>query len=372
MFITGWKPIIKNWKIPGLHWPAVYAILVPRMPGIGGKEMCPFMTLDREAKTPLSRQIVKGVVEGIENGLLLPGDKLPTERELAEELDVARGTVKNAYKKLERMRLVKTRQGSGSFIIRDEELTERIQRENASGMVAQMVAALKGYGMQAEEIRQLVDLALCQDANKRLNLAIIHDSPEILLDCKKQLGYLPGVSLSIFIEASVTEDQSPETLLSGFDVIVVPSSHYKNVIKMLPNLQERVIEAAISPANDTIIQLTALPRDARIGIICRTNSFLKTVRGILESFDFHSDRILSFFEMDYTVQTYFPGGIDALISYGDAHIFADPDFAFRNEEFMVKGGCLIAFHHQIERGTLIYIEDRVRQLLGRATVPGRR
>lgn len=208
-----------------------------------------------------------------------------------------------------------------------------------------------------------MDLCLSRQSGQTLQVAILYDNPEMLLDFKKQLSWLPGVALSIFILESITENENPEGLLSSFDLIITPSKHLEAISGLLPNLSGRVMEAAISPCHETLIQITSLPRDSRIGIICRTNVFLAAVKDILLSFGFWEDRIQSFFEMDYTTKTYFPGGIDVLISFADAHIFTNPEFEFRNEEFLAKGGRIIAFHHQIEKGTLIIIQNRVGELL---------
>lgn len=56
--------------------------------------------LDRSAKAPLAEQIRKGISTAIEKGILLPGARLPSWRDLAAQLGVARGTVRTAYERL--------------------------------------------------------------------------------------------------------------------------------------------------------------------------------------------------------------------------------------------------------------------------------
>lgn len=50
-------------------------------------------------------------------GSFAPGDKLPPERKLAEELGVNRASLREAIKSLEQMGLVKTRQGDGTRVL---------------------------------------------------------------------------------------------------------------------------------------------------------------------------------------------------------------------------------------------------------------
>jgi GntR family transcriptional regulator, transcriptional repressor for pyruvate dehydrogenase complex len=47
---------------------------------------------------------------------LHPGDKLPSERELAESLRVSRGSIRDAIRSLELMGLVEARQGTGTIV----------------------------------------------------------------------------------------------------------------------------------------------------------------------------------------------------------------------------------------------------------------
>jgi GntR family transcriptional repressor for pyruvate dehydrogenase complex len=45
-----------------------------------------------------------------------PGDRLPPERQLAQQLGVGRSTVREAFKKLEQLRLVEIRHGGGATV----------------------------------------------------------------------------------------------------------------------------------------------------------------------------------------------------------------------------------------------------------------
>jgi GntR family transcriptional repressor for pyruvate dehydrogenase complex len=52
----------------------------------------------------------------ITSGRLLPGDKLPPERELANSMEVSRSSVREAIMKLECLGFVEQRQGDGTFV----------------------------------------------------------------------------------------------------------------------------------------------------------------------------------------------------------------------------------------------------------------
>src|ERR1700755_3381722 len=60
----------------------------------------PPIQLDRARRIPLSVQIYSAIREGIENGRLASGARLPSWQDLAVQLGVSRGTVRVAYERL--------------------------------------------------------------------------------------------------------------------------------------------------------------------------------------------------------------------------------------------------------------------------------
>ena len=65
----------------------------------------------------LSDEVYKQIVSLISSGKLNPGDKIPSERELAADLRISRQSIREALNRAEVMGLVEVRQGEGSFIL---------------------------------------------------------------------------------------------------------------------------------------------------------------------------------------------------------------------------------------------------------------
>lgn len=72
--------------------------------------------VDPRASTPVYLQLVEGVREQVARGLLEPGDRLPSVRELAAEMELNHNTVAKAYLELERDRVIEVVRGRGTFI----------------------------------------------------------------------------------------------------------------------------------------------------------------------------------------------------------------------------------------------------------------
>jgi len=81
-------------------------------------ELGDWLRVDVKAGKPLFDQLRTQVIDGVREGALPPGTRLPTVRELAGQLGVAANTVARAYRELETAAIVETRGRFGTFIAR--------------------------------------------------------------------------------------------------------------------------------------------------------------------------------------------------------------------------------------------------------------
>jgi len=73
-------------------------------------------SISRTMPTPLHAQLYDAVLELIESGGFLPGERLPTELELADRFSVNRLTIRRALTELARTGHIVARQGAGTFV----------------------------------------------------------------------------------------------------------------------------------------------------------------------------------------------------------------------------------------------------------------
>lgn len=81
-------------------------------------ELGEWLRVDVKGRKPLFDQLRTQVIDGVREGALPPGTRLPTVRELAGQLGVAVNTVARAYRELESAAIVETRGRFGTFIAR--------------------------------------------------------------------------------------------------------------------------------------------------------------------------------------------------------------------------------------------------------------
>ena len=72
--------------------------------------------LDLKSSIPFHRQIVDQIRSGIASDQLMPGEQLPTVRELAVHLQINPNTVRKAYSELKNLGVLDTQQGTGTFV----------------------------------------------------------------------------------------------------------------------------------------------------------------------------------------------------------------------------------------------------------------
>lgn len=109
--------------------------------------------LDVKSGVPFHRQIVDQIKYGIASGRLLPGEQLPTVRELAVHLQVNPNTVRKGYSELEILGILDTQQGTGTFVGRREvDIGESEKERMLEQICSELVARGNQYGFTLEEI----------------------------------------------------------------------------------------------------------------------------------------------------------------------------------------------------------------------------
>jgi len=111
--------------------------------------------LDESSGVPAYLQLVQQVTYALRLGLLQVGDQLPSVREVVAALVINPNTVLKAYRELERMGLVASRQGRGTFVARTpggappgelpalrQDLLRWLERAGEAGLDADGVLAL--------------------------------------------------------------------------------------------------------------------------------------------------------------------------------------------------------------------------------------
>lgn len=116
------------------------------------------LQLDFHSGLPIYTQIVNQIQSQLVNGILKPGDQLPTVRALASEIRVNFNTVARAYRILDEARIISTQQGRGTYIteIPPPEVTEKLRKESLSELTQRFIGEAYRLGFSEREVSQMV------------------------------------------------------------------------------------------------------------------------------------------------------------------------------------------------------------------------
>jgi GntR family transcriptional regulator len=116
------------------------------------------LNLDFHSGLPIYTQIVNQIQSQLVNGILKPGDQLPTVRALASELRVNFNTVARAYRMLDEERIISTQQGRGTYIteIPPPEITEKLRQESLAELTQRFINEAFRLGFSEREVSQML------------------------------------------------------------------------------------------------------------------------------------------------------------------------------------------------------------------------
>ena len=111
--------------------------------------------LDYRDARPIYLQIVEGYRAQILSGVLQPGEKLPSVRELAMELSINPNTIQRAYRQLEALGWIATVPGKGCFVCGLRSYTESEKQELLTAFDKAAAALLKSGASREELVARL-------------------------------------------------------------------------------------------------------------------------------------------------------------------------------------------------------------------------
>ena len=121
----------------------------------------PQIKLSDATGVPYYRQIVDQITQLIRSGRLQPEEQLPSVRDLAGRLLVSLITTRRAYSDLENAGLIVRRQGHGTFVAKEIEMTTHEQAiEEMREKLAEVVGHGRRMGLGAVEMRKIFDEAI--------------------------------------------------------------------------------------------------------------------------------------------------------------------------------------------------------------------
>lgn len=323
--------------------------------------------VDKQSGVPAYRQVSLQIHDLIDQNVLLAGAKLPPERELAVSLKVARGTIKRAYEMLVNENVLTAIQGSGTFVAERSTPVATGRKTAATIAIEKLILQLEQLKFSHGEIVALVELKLREreEQLQNLHVAAIDCNPETLAIFDRQLAHLCQVRLAKVLLSDLFETPAPEERMKHFDLILTTSTHYGELLELLPTLKNRLVQVAVSPCEKTIIELAGLSKMQRMGVMCKSQNFRRIVQNRLKNFDLIRDEIPWLQIKNRRELPDFLANLDVIFVPPDYQIQRLRETVYAVQAFTERGGKVIVFDYQMERGSLLRVEERVQRVLNR-------
>jgi DNA-binding transcriptional regulator YhcF (GntR family) len=114
------------------------------------------ITVESGSPVPPYEQVRSQLAAQIADGQLVPGTRLPTVRQLADDLGLAVNTVARAYRELETAGMVETRGRGGTLVTTGGDQA----RERLLTAAQRYAAVVRDVGLGADEALRIVGTAL--------------------------------------------------------------------------------------------------------------------------------------------------------------------------------------------------------------------
>jgi DNA-binding transcriptional regulator YhcF (GntR family) len=240
------------------------------------------LSVDRDLPVPLGVQL-RGLIEyGIACGELLPGARLPSVRELADELGVAPMTVSQVYRELKDGGLIEARAGLGTFVSDNgtpavglDPRLAALQRR-LDGVIEDALALALGPGELATMItarfsrrrkahgatRRIVMVGLFAEATRDYARAIAER--------------LDGLASVVPTTVDALDRAGGRALCDGADLVVTFANQRRAVAARLPATDVTTI--SFIPAEETRRALAGIDPLAQLGVISLVPEFLSIMK----------------------------------------------------------------------------------------------
>ncbi|MCG7377684.1 GntR family transcriptional regulator [Paenibacillus sp. ACRSA] len=129
------------------------------------------MSMEFDNNLPIYIQIMQYIKKQIVTGTLQAGDKIPSVRELAAELQINPNTVQRTFQELEREEVVETRRGLGRYVTSEESKIMTIKKEMAGELLERFLTGMQELGIEEQDIVSIVADAVAEGQSQQNNPA---------------------------------------------------------------------------------------------------------------------------------------------------------------------------------------------------------
>lgn len=200
---------------------------------------------------PKYRAIAAALAEAISEGTLAPGDKLPTQRDLAWQLGVTVGTVSRAYAEIERRGLLSGEIGRGTYVRKGSALSDLPMRPRAPEELIDLTLNFPAPGSE----REMLKAALAAISSDPRSGELMDYQPDAGLPAHRAAGaaWIARRGWQVEPDNVIVSAGAQHGILSSLAALTRPGDRI---------LTERLTYQGVKPASSMLgLRLEGLPMD---------------------------------------------------------------------------------------------------------------
>lgn len=238
---------------------------------------------------PIYLQVKAYILDKIKTGYYQKGDKLPTERSLAEELGISRNTVSVAYKELLLEGVLEARQGRGTFVRGQAgDITaagadvagSRIER--ALKIIDAAMVQVVELGFTVEQFANITAIRAKERelSTRQLRVAVVDCTLEYVEQFIAQLSQTAHAQFEPVVLSDLLAGVVKVEFLAACDLVITTVEHQAVVAGVLGNTAKLLAVASV-PNLEAVIKLARLQPGTEVAVVAKTQEFVDALDRLL-------------------------------------------------------------------------------------------
>ncbi len=328
--------------------------------------MSSLYNIDASRDIPIYRQLVDVIRTNIKSGKIAPGTQLPTVRELADELGIARGTIKRSYDELEHLGIIEKIRGRGTFVCYKPTDSDS-RKERAMASIDAMFDELDKMDFSMAEINIFLNLKLRERASSQqlIKAGIIECNPEILSQLSEQLHAIAGIDIYTYLLDDIKA--YPYKISEDMDVIITTAAHAEELAALISQ-REKIAKIALQLTPSCAASIIKLEAGSKAGILCSSSRFGQMIYDVLRTYaeEVETEEPV-LLEKGFNCANYLKGKDVVLLPEGFRK-FCSNDTIEALRIFESSGHRLIMCGYRIDEGSFMYLEDKIERMRDRKKI----
>ncbi|WP_371380836.1 GntR family transcriptional regulator [Sporomusa aerivorans] len=307
---------------------------------------------------PIYLQVKAYILDKIKTGCYKTGDKLPTERQLSEDLGISRNTVSAAYKELLLEGVLEARQGRGTFV--REQTTDITAGADVAGsrleralrVIDAAMAQVVELGFTVEQFASITAIRAKERelSTRQLRVAVVDCTLEYVERFISQLAQTAQARFEPVVLTDLMTGVVKTEFLAACDLVVTTVEHQSSVAEILGN-HSKLLAVSTVPNLEAVIKLARLQSGSEVVVVAKTQAFVEALERLLRKIGCNGIRLIPCIGVEREPIRHCIADCKVIVTAEAAqHIV---------RQVAVETQEIIAFYYEIDQGSLQQVINRL-------------